>query len=174
MHKPGDTFSTLVRHILMVEKKRSIRDVARGMDMEYVNLHARISGRARFKPEEIGPLIREVPDLRLCDFLLRNTGFIAVERPAGAATGKRDAFHIALRLANETLAALAEIGDAMAEGGMEASHLDLLRQHVNEAERAICGLRAHLPALARHIACGGGTPAAGQRSVSQVSPTALV
>ena len=53
MRKLGDTFSNLVRHILMVEKQRSIREVALAMRMDYANLHARISGRTRFKPEEI-------------------------------------------------------------------------------------------------------------------------
>ena len=84
----GDGFSKLVYQILVIEKRRAIRDVAAAVGMEYASFHARVIGRTHFKAEEVSRLIAEVPDPRLCDYLLRNTGFIAVPPPF-AASGSR-------------------------------------------------------------------------------------
>src|SRR4051794_3710174 len=102
--KQGDGFSRLVRQVLVIEKRRPMRDVAEALGMDYAIFHARVAGRTRFKPEEISRLIREIPDPRLCDFLLRDTAFMAVERHAPAIPTKGCAFQMALRLANESIA----------------------------------------------------------------------
>jgi len=163
----GDGFSSLVRQVLVIEKRRSLRDVAEALGMDYANFHARVIGRTRFKPEEISALIREVPDSRLCDYLLRDTPFMAVQRPAPTTPTPSSgcAFHMALRLATESLAALEQIGDSLAEGHQESGHYDELAMHIQEAERAVCDLRGRMSSLAPRKAASreprnAGTPLA--------------
>lgn len=143
----GDGFSSLVRQILILEKRRPMREVADALGMDYVNFHARVIGRTRFKAEEINRLIQELPDPRLCDFLLRNTPFLAVERPA-AKHGNERAFQTALRLASESLALLEQMGEYLAAGKLDAAGYERLHRHTEEAERAVSELRAKLPAFA--------------------------
>lgn len=144
----GDEFAALVRQILVVEKRQSIRDVAAALGMEYANFHARVCGRVCFKAAEISQLIHAVPDLRLCDFLLRNTPYLAVQRPRQAEASNESALHAAIRLASECLATIEQITDSLMEGQLDPVGYDRLLTHVGEAERAVGNLRAALPGLA--------------------------
>ncbi len=148
--KHGDGFSQLVRQVLVIEKHRPMRDVAVALGMDYALFHARVAGRTRFKPEEISGLVREIPNSRLCDFLLRDTAFMAVERPAPSIPAKGCAFHMALRLATESIAALEQIGKSLADGQLEPTRYDELGRHIQEAERAVCDLRATISMMAPH------------------------
>ena len=147
-HCSGDEFATLVRQILVVEKRRPICDVAMAMGMEYANFHARVCGRVRFKAEEISQLIGQIPDLRLCDFLLRNTPFVAVERPAATKGSNEGAMRSAVRLSTACLAAIEQISLSLVKGQLDPIEYAQLLTHVTEANRAMSGLQAALPGLA--------------------------
>jgi len=144
----GDEFATLVRQILVIEKRRSIRDVAASLGMEYANFHARVCGRVSFKAGEINQLIREVPDPRLCDFLLRDTPYLAVPGLRPTEASNEGALRAAIRLAGESLATIEQISDSLVEGQLEPAGYEQLVEHVREAERAVGTLRAALPGLA--------------------------
>src|SRR5689334_4720262 len=116
----GDGFSRLVYQILVIEKRRPIREVAAAVGMEYASFHARVIGRTHFKAEEVGRLIAAVPDSRLCDYLLYSTPFTAVPRPQPSADPNRGAFEAAVQLATESLATIAHIGETL-----RGDHLDI-------------------------------------------------
>jgi hypothetical protein len=144
----GDEFATLVRQILVIEKRHSLRDVAAALGMEYANFHARVCGRVHFKAEEINRLIREVPDVRLCDFLLRHTRYLPVERPHAGEFSHEGALHAATRVAGECLAVIEQITASVVHGRLEPAAYEVLVTHVHEAERAVATLLAALPGLA--------------------------
>ena len=146
-HVRGDEFSRLVYQILVTEKRRPVRDVAVAVEMEYASFHARVIGRTHFKAEEISRLIREVPDPRLCDYLLRNTPFVAVPRPMPSVNPNQGVFNAAVQLATESLATIAHIGERLLDGQFEMEGYDHLSNHVREAERAVSNLRASLISL---------------------------
>ncbi|MBS0644451.1 MAG: phage regulatory CII family protein [Acetobacteraceae bacterium] len=140
----GDEFSRLVYRILVTEKRRAIRDVAAAVGMEYASFHARVIGRTHFKAEEVSRLIAEVPDPRLCDYLLSNTAFVAVPRPMPSRTPQQSTFQAAVQLATESLATIAHIGETVLGGQLDTSGYEHLSNHVREAERAVSNLRAGL------------------------------
>jgi hypothetical protein len=140
----GDEFSRLVRQILVGEKRDRICSVASAMGMSYANFHARVIGRVHFRPDEISQLIRALPDPRLCEFLLRDTAFMAVARPGPASHATGDALHTAIYLASEALAIIDGIGDTFLHGDSDAGDAGLMRHHLHEAEIAIGSLRASL------------------------------
>jgi hypothetical protein len=143
----GDELSRLVYKILVTEKRRPIREIAAAIGMEYASFHARVIGRTHFKAEEMSRLIREVPDPRLCDYLLRNTQFVAVPRPAPTMNPTLGVFQAAVHLATESLATVEHVGETLA--GAEAGPIafEHLSAHVQEAERAVSNLRASLLSL---------------------------
>jgi hypothetical protein len=146
-HTRGDEFSRLVYQILVVEKRRAIRDVAASVGMEYASFHARVIGRTHFKAEEVSRLIAEVPDPRLCDYLLRNTIFVAVPKPASTVNPKQNAFQAAVQLATEGMATLGHLGETLLNGQFDQAGYEHLSNHIREAERAVGTLRASLIAL---------------------------
>jgi len=143
----GDELSRLVYKILVTEKRRPIREIAAAIGMEYASFHARVIGRTHFKAEEMSRLIREVPDPRLCDYLLRNTAFVAVPRPAATLNPTLGIFQAAVHLANESLATVEHIGETLAGADLGPLAFEHLSTHVAEAERAVSNLRASLLSL---------------------------
>jgi len=159
----SDQFATLVRQILVVEKRRSICDVAAALGMEYANFHARVCGRVHFKAHEINQLIRAVPDVRLCEFLLRDTLYLPVVRPQPTETTNESALHATTHLAGLCLGIIEAISDAAMERHLEPAAYDQLVTQVHEAEHAVANLLAALPGLApRQSRLGGARSSAEQ------------
>jgi len=143
-----DPVSELVRKILIIEKRRPMRDVAAALGMEYANLHARLTGRSRFRAAEMSALICEIPDLRLCDLLLNNTPFVAVTRPEPSGDVRESALTRAAQLANESIAIIEQLSTAVVKGSLDPEEHDELVAHLSKAERAVGGLRLSFFALA--------------------------
>lgn len=152
---PADGFARLVHQILVVEKRRPVRDVAAALGMDYANFQARLMGRVRFRPIEIVCLLHELPDQRLCDYLLQGSPYVAVPRPdpsAAAPAHDASALQSAGAMSLQCAISVAKISDAVSNGGLQPSEIDELRSHLMEAERALLALRAKLPQLLRR--CG--------------------
>lgn len=143
----GDEFSRLVYRILVTEKRRTVRDVAQEVGQDYASFHARVIGRTHFKAEEIAPLLRAVPDPRLCDHLLQGTAFAAVPRPTGGEKSTQNAVDAAMRLAKESLAIIEHMYVPSRPNQHDAATEGELLECVREAERAISSLRASIPSL---------------------------
>lgn len=161
----ADGFSRLAHRILVQEKVARLHDVATALEMSYANLYARVTGRVTFKPAEISRLIRAVPDQRLCEFLLHDSDFVAVRRPAAGMVGRTDVLHAATTLAEQALAIIAQAGDALAGGTARPLAQEQIQRHVTAAENALCALRIGLPLLMSAVLLGAkphrqGMPAA--------------
>lgn len=77
----GRDFSDIVYTLLVVEKLRSIEDVAEALGMSYAALHARLINRTCFSADEIRRLIVEIGDARLVAYFLDGSKFIPADRP---------------------------------------------------------------------------------------------
>lgn len=148
-------FSEVARTILILEKKRPLRDVAAAMGMEYATLYSRVIGRTPFRSEEINALLIAVPDIRLIDSLLQETHFIGVERIEANGWGNGvEAIGAALRSAQELLEVIADLHSTVGKrlNSLERGHIE---SHTHEAERALARLRLaipHLSAVPAHAA----------------------
>jgi len=141
-----------------------MHDVADAVGMEYANFHARVIGRTRFKAAEMSALIREIPDCRLCDLLLRDTPFIAVPRPEGHNGSRTIGLREAARLTAESAAAVQHLSTAAVRGYLEPKEYEQLAAHITEAERAVAAIRFSLFALA---------PVSGPRTADRVERQAM-
>ncbi|HET8995513.1 MAG TPA: phage regulatory CII family protein [Acetobacteraceae bacterium] len=150
----ADGFSRLAHRILVQEKVARLQGVATALGMSYANLYARVTGRVTFKPAEISRLIRAVPDQRLCEFLLRDSDFVAVRRPAAGLPGHTDVLHAATTLAEQALAIIAQTGAALAGGTTRPLAQEQIQHHVAAAEHALCTLRTGLPLLKSAVLLG--------------------
>lgn len=141
-------FARLVRQILVVEKRRAVRDVATALRMTYGTFYGRMSGRVPFRPEELNELLRVLPDRRLADCLLAHTDFIAVPR-VGASDPSSDTrnTNAAIHAAEESLAALKGINEAIANGRDDEAQRHTIEMHIHEAQRALGSLQITLPDL---------------------------
>jgi hypothetical protein len=144
----GDAFAKVARQILVVEKQRSVRDVAAALGMQYATFYARLNGRVPFRPEEITQLLREIPDPRLADCLFADTDFLAVRRPQiRGFEDARNAVDMAMRSVVETMEALRTINEAMADSQLDLGVRSRVEQHVVEAQRGLAALQMALPLL---------------------------
>lgn len=141
------TFAALVHQILVVERQRPVREVAEALGMKYATFYARMIGRVPFDADEINAVLREVPDSRLIDCLLTDTGFIGVRRqPAAAAGASRNIgpIEIALHALEESVGIVRDITCALANGGLKAEVCHRIEDHVVEAERDLAALRLNV------------------------------
>ncbi len=144
----GDAFAKVARQILVVEKLRSVRDVAAALGMQYATFYARLNGRVPFRPDEITQLLREVPDPRLADCVLAHTEFLAVRRPqVRSFDDVRNAVGMAIRSAEETLEALRVINEAAVNSHLDPAIRGKVEGHVTEAQRGLAALQMALPQL---------------------------
>ena len=82
MAERGREFADIAYTVLVVEKKPGVETVAATLGMTYAVLHSRLINRTCFSADEINALVRAVPDVRLVNYLLKETGFIAADRPS--------------------------------------------------------------------------------------------
>lgn len=145
-------FAEIVREILIVERRKSVREVADALGIEYPNFYARVTGRVFFRPNEIAKLFKIIPDKRLFDCLLRDSGYIAVERSLAqdstASGGSEDAISAAFRLSTDTLSIL-----KLLSGGIPTpQQSEEIRSYIYEAERAVAALRVEFEQFAENTA----------------------
>ena len=142
------TVAALVHRILVVERRRPVREVAEALGMKYATFYARMIGRVPFDADEINAVLREVPDSRLVDCLLTHTGFIGVRRRIDAAPGaighNVGPVENALRTLEPSVGIVREIASAIANGGLKPDVCERIEDHVVEAERGLAGLRVNV------------------------------
>jgi len=146
-------FAALVHHLLVAEKRRPVKEVAKALGMKYATFYARMIGRVPFDPDEINGLLREVPDHRLVDCLLADTQYIAVPRPPMRkpdARGNTGIVEHALQSAAEPFGILREMILVLDDGGLGPDARERITSHIHEAERGLAALRwrlEHQPAI---------------------------
>jgi hypothetical protein len=124
------SFAALLRQILVDEQSRKLKDVAAEVGLSSRNFYGRVTGRIQFTPDEINRVLRAVPDPRLGDWLLAQSGLTCVAR-VGAATVDAPPAELALRAVEQAMAALRCV--LRAEGAAAVGH-------VAEAQRQLAAL----------------------------------
>ena len=139
-------FAVLLRRLLVIERVRPVREVATALGMTYSSFHARLHGRVAFRPEEITRVLRIVPDMRLLDCLLLDTGFLAVARPENAEmVDMRLAVGMTVRSAEAVLATLRTLHEALFTADLGRSWRGEVEQQILEAQRGLATLSLALP-----------------------------
>ncbi len=137
-------FARLIHQILVIEKKQPLQHIAEKLGMPYPTFYARVKGRVAFNAEEIKHLIRELGDIRLVDYLLKGSDFLAVKMPRHRACiqDREQQLHAAVTAVKEAALML----DSLEQDELEKDrHMEKLQTHLTEAERALAGVRAGLP-----------------------------
>ena len=142
----GEDFAHIVYTLLVVEKVRSIHEVANEIGMSYAVLHSRMIGRSTFSADEIRNLLKALPDPRLVGYLLEGTSFV----PAGRIDGNDEASATkpdmaiqrgATRVVVEAAGILDLVDASLAGGGLDHRHRGLLVREIVEAEQTLASLR---------------------------------
>ena len=146
-----EAFGALVRHVLVGQNGAEIRDIADALAMSYHALHARLSGRSSFSPEELRRLFRLYPEPRIGDYLLAETPYITIRQPA--VTDPYPAYtplRAGLQALHEVIALLQNLLQAADRHEVE-DHVTV-RSGVEEALRQLAALRWNLTHIGRPTA----------------------
>ena len=122
------SFAALLRQILVIEQNRKLKDVAAEVGLSSRNFYGRVTGRIQFTPEEVNRVLRAVPDPRLGEWLLAQSGLTCIARTEAAADAP--AAELALRAVEQSTAALRCV--LRAEGSAAG--------HAEEAQRQLAAL----------------------------------
>lgn len=147
MAERGRDFADIVYTILVVEKSPGIEVVAAGLGMSYAALHSRLINRTCFSADEVRALVRIVPDVRLVDYLLADTRFVAADRSQGAdedAEAPADLQRRATRVVVDATGVLELVDAALAGGGVDHRDEPLIRGQIDATERALASLRLRI------------------------------
>jgi hypothetical protein len=135
-------FAMLAYQLLVVEKLVSLEDAADKLGLTYATLHGRLTGRTRFRAEEIRKLIRIIPDQRLLQFFADDSNFVLARKPDGMldeVSSIRQAVAQSVREAIDVM----QVVVASLEAGTFLDHRDraAILKEVREAEGAIATVR---------------------------------
>jgi hypothetical protein len=147
------SFAALLRHILVTEQNRKLKDVAEEVGLSSRNFYGRVTGRIQFTPDEINRVLRAVPDPRLGEWLLAHTDLTCTRRIAPAPRDPTaSAVDLAMSSVEESMAALRSVlrmrpTDTMADDAMAGAE-----GHIDEAQRQLTALQMTLRASAARAA----------------------
>jgi len=143
MKDRGKTFAQIVYQLIIVEKRRDLRDLANVLGLQYDALYARVNGRTAFSADEIAGLIAHLPDPRLAAYLLRESRFLAVERVEKKTEEEEevDIIHATNRLLIEASDVLEAIDMAFRDRRIDHREARVIANEIEVAERALVSLR---------------------------------
>ena len=144
----GREFAQLVYQLLVVERKKSMDDVAATIGLGYDAFYARVIGRTVFSADEVAKIIAQVRDPRLVSYLLRESNFLAVERVDGPLDDPEQEI---VRATHRILLEAADVLEAV-DGAFQDKRLDhrearVIQREIEVAERALVTLREHIRAF---------------------------
>jgi hypothetical protein len=111
---------------------------------------------ARFTPDEIAVLLREIQDDRLIRWLWGGSGLLITRRPAAPGDDPSDRLlQPLLNSATECIAALCDLALALEPTAQDVSHHEAqppseLEQHIDRAQAELLRLKLHLPSNQSH------------------------
>jgi hypothetical protein len=148
MAERGREFADIAYTVLVVEKKPGVETVAAALGMTYAVLHSRLINRTCFSADEINALVRAVPDVRLVNYLLKETGFIAADRPSPETAdidgAPVDLQRSATRVVVNATGILEVVDAVLAGGGIDHRREALVHREIDATERALATLRLRL------------------------------
>ena len=128
-----------------------LKEIAARIDMNYHTLYSRVDGTVAVRPEEVKRLILTTGDIRIAQWLLEGTPFMAVERPdTDIESGKSEGIR---RLHKSATGAVIEVVELMREiEDNKIDHINLaeIEEALTSAEEALGSLRAHIDARKKH------------------------
>ncbi len=135
-------FATLLYKLLIVEEVQSVKQVAAALEMKEQSLYSRLYGRVRFSVEEARRILQILGDVRIADFMLDSSIFVAVSRSEGGDDRSEG-------VRTQASSTLFDVTDLMRE--VEASLSDdgridhrekvKIKERLLEAERSLTALR---------------------------------
>ncbi len=142
MSDQGKDFATLLYKLLIVEEVKSVKQVAAALGMKEQSLYSRLYGRVRFSVEETRDILRIIDDVRVADFMLDGSAFVAVSR-----TDDDDVNGEGVR--NQASSTLFDVTDLMREvevslsddGRIDHREKIKIEERLLEAERSLTALR---------------------------------
>jgi hypothetical protein len=141
------SFAALLRHILVTEQNRKLKDVADEVGLSSRNFYGRVTGRIQFTPDEINRVLRAVPDPRLGEWLLAGTDLTCTRRVAPAPRDSNaTALDLALGSVEESMAALRSVLQMRPPEAITEEALAGAEEHIHKAQRQLATLQMTLRA----------------------------
>ncbi|MGF1456683.1 MAG: phage regulatory CII family protein [Alphaproteobacteria bacterium] len=142
MSDQGKDFATLLYKLLIVEEVKSVKQVAAALGMKEQSLYSRLYGRVRFSVEETRDILRIIEDVRVADFMLSGSPFVAVSRSENAESDAEG-------VRNQASSTLFDVTDLMREvevslsddGRIDHREKIKIEERLQEAERSLTALR---------------------------------
>jgi len=136
-------FASLLYQLLIVEEVKTVKETAAALDMKEQSLYSRLYGRVRFSAEEAKAILHFLKDVRVADFFLSGSPFVAVSRAPDA----EDQSHENVR--NQASSTLFDVTDLMREvetslsddGRIDHREKARIQARLIEAERSLTALR---------------------------------
>lgn len=141
-----DSFAQLLYTLLVVEEVKSVKEVAAALGLKDQALYARLYGRVRLSVEEARQILRLLGDVRVADYFLNGSPYVAVDRHEE--TEPMEAEHVRNRATTtmfDVTDVLKEVERSLADDG-RIDHREKLQiqKRLQEAERSLTALRHSL------------------------------
>ncbi len=141
-------FATLLYKLLIVEEVQSVKQVASKLGMKEQSLYSRLYGRVRFSVEEAKAILTILNDVRIADFFLEDSPFVAVARP-------NEIEPCSENVRTQTSSTLFDVTDLMREvevslsndGRIDHREKVKIEERLLEAERSLTALRKTIQTL---------------------------
>lgn len=137
----GD-FAQLLYKLLIMENIKSVKEVAAELDMKEQALYGRLYGRVRFSIEEVKAILAILEDIRIADYFLSGSPFVAVERSSHEADESETVRSRATSTMFDITDLLREVEKSLIDDG-RIDHIEKIQieKRLTEAERSLTSLR---------------------------------
>jgi len=139
------SFDDLLRHILIVEKRQSLEDVAATLGMTAHTFCSRLRHGGRFDPDDVATLLRMVPDERLPLWFFAGSGLLLVEHPiASPGASNKTLRQRTAACAASTIAAVCDLANLLESGDLEKLPRTTLEERLDHAVGALLSIKLQL------------------------------
>lgn len=141
-------FATLLYKLLIVEEVKSVKQVAAELGMKEQSLYSRLYGRVRFSVEEAHRILQILGDVRIADFFLEETPFVAVDRSVEVEQESKDVRTRASSTLFDVTDLMREVEVSLSDDG-RIDHREKIKieDRLVEAERSLTALRKTIRSL---------------------------
>ncbi len=142
--KPGLEFSKLVQNIITGTKSWSVKVTADLMSMTVDKLRSRIrldDNRVPFSPEEIRSLIAAMPDVRIVDYFLEDSPFIAAKRYDPNVELEENIHQFTAKFSIEAAEVYKVVQESLLDRKIDHQEKILILKEIQDAERELASLK---------------------------------
>jgi hypothetical protein len=143
MAEQQSEFAALLYQLLIVEEVKAVKEVAAELGLKEQALYARLYGRVRFSVEEARHILTYLGDMRIADYLMAGTKYVAIVRKEqgddrtseGVREGATTTLFDVTDLMREVEGALSD------DGRIDHREKIDIEKRLHEAERSLTALR---------------------------------